>query len=276
MAHYWMLFAILVLFSCQSHAASTNQPNIIIMQPDDLVYFDPWTPPPKNPITPNSTTPFPDYGLPNIERLRLNGLQMMQAYTASPMCGTSRYSTVTGKYPSRSARSREFADYYGDDIAKVIIPMTKLVDAEEGSGPQDCSKENIAATFQRNGYRTAIIGKWHLSRIWSDEYTYESAVEIVKACGFDTVAGLYIENLARSEDEFDNYSDGTFSHNMEWITYEAVNFINDESNQVRIFLFLCLLAPAFTHIITLFECSLLFSYISIPLYHIAPTPLALH
>lgn len=205
------------------------------MQPDDLVYFDPWTPPPKNPTSPNSSTPFPDYGLPNIERLRLNGLQMMQAYTASSMCGTSRYSTVTGKYPSRSARSREFAELNGDDIAEVIIPRTKLVDAEEGGFPQDCSKENIAATFQRNGYRTAMIGKWHLSRIQIDTYTYESAVETVKACGFDTVAGLYIENLAASEYDFDNYSDGTFSHNMEWITYEAVNFINDKSNEVRAF-----------------------------------------
>jgi hypothetical protein len=39
--------------------------------------------------------------------------------------------------------------------------------------------------------------------------------------------GLYIENLEDSEDESNLYSDGSFSHNMEWITYEAISFINE-------------------------------------------------
>lgn len=56
----------------------------------------------------------------------------------------------------------------------------------------------------------------------------------VKECGFDTVEGLYIENLAR-DDELNNYSDGTFSHNMEWITSEAIKVINDDSEDVRYF-----------------------------------------
>ena len=47
----------------------------------------------------------------------------------------------------------------------------------------------------------------------------------MKECGFDFVEGLFMENLV-SEGEFNNYSDGTFSHNMEWITYEAIDFIN--------------------------------------------------
>ena len=38
--------------------------------------------------------------------------------------------------------------------------------------------------------------------------------------------GLYVENLQKKEEDFNNYSDGTFSHNMEWITYEAIKFIN--------------------------------------------------
>jgi len=71
-----------------------------------------------------------------------------------------------------------------------------------------------------------MIGKWHLSYIDKATYTYDSAVNTVKKCGFDTVEGLYIENLATS-DEFNSYSDGTFSHNMEWITHEAIKVIKE-------------------------------------------------
>ena len=138
-------------------AAPTGQgtkPNIIIMQPDDLQFFDEWTPPPNNPNEIDLQKAFPAYGLPNIESLRLNGLQMMQAYTASPVCGTSRYSTITGKYPSRAASSRAAADEMPHSVS---IPTTKLVDR---GGINDCSNENIAAQFQSNGYSTAMIGKF--------------------------------------------------------------------------------------------------------------------
>ena len=77
------------------------------------------------------------------------------------------------------------------------------------------------------------LGKWHLSKINKNEYTYAGAVETVKQCGFSTVEGLYIENLD------DNYSDGSFSHNMEWITYEAVQFINSQDEKVSASLFDC-------------------------------------
>ena len=76
-----------------------------------------------------------------------------------------------------------------------------------------------------------MIGKWHLSRIADSSYTYDGAKQTVQGCGFDYVEALFVENLA-SDGEFNNYSDGSFSHNMEWITVEAINFINDQSTSV--------------------------------------------
>ena len=140
---------------------STSRPNIIVMQPDDLQFFDEWSPPPNNPFEPNRKVSFPSTsGLPNIDGLRRNGLQMKQAYTASPMCGTSRYSTITGKYPSRAASVRDYSQYYhyayeNGDPALVVIPTTKLEDVDEIN---DCSENNIAVQFQKNGYRTAMMG----------------------------------------------------------------------------------------------------------------------
>ena len=70
------------------------KPNIIVMQPDDLSFYDDWGAPPNNPSTPTLTKSIPTSGLPNMEYLRNNGLHMKQAYTVSPVCGTSRYSTM--------------------------------------------------------------------------------------------------------------------------------------------------------------------------------------
>lgn len=201
---------------------SSDAMNVIVMQPDDLDFFNTWTPPPN---VRSITVELPSVGLPNIERLRKDGLQMMNAYTASPKCGTSRYSTITGKYPSRSRSSQRIASRENAYVSRITIPTTKMQN-------QDCSTDNMAATFQRNNFATAMFGKWHLSRFNNNQYTYSNAVATVHNCGFDVVDGLYIENLAANENEFNNYSDGTFSHNMEWITYEAVNFINDQASQV--------------------------------------------
>jgi len=196
------------------------RPNIIVMQPDDLVFMDAWTPPPKNPKTPNKQNTFPDSGMPNIDGLRTGGLQMMQAYTASPMCGTSRYSTITGKMPGRSATIRALFD---DQPSDVTIPNTKLED-------EDCSSENLAAVLKGEDYATAMVGKWHLSKINRNTYTYAEAVNTVKKCGFEYVSGLYMENIDE-KNGFNEYVTGNFSHNMEWITHEAIKFINETTSQ---------------------------------------------
>lgn len=218
---------------------SGNRPNIIIMQPDDLEFFDEWAAPPNPPDTKRRPS-LPSFGLPNLEGLRLSGLQMLQAYVASPKCGTSRFSTLTGKYPSRSAYNREQAQSNYDvndpykDIADVSIPTTKLFDVNGET--YDCSVENMAATFQSNGYRTAHMGKWHLYpfTINTDEYFYEDAVNVVKSCGFDHVGALYVENLSdclADAGTCNTYSDGTFSHNMEVLVKEAIEVINETSDK---------------------------------------------
>lgn len=123
-------------------------------------------------------------------------------------------------------------------------------------GLNDCTEENLAVTFKNNGYRTAMVGKWHLSRFQDSTYNYDSARATVKGCGFDYVEALYIENL-NSEGDFDNYSDGSFSHNQEWLTVEAINFINDQSSSLVSILFL--IGICLSIISKLLKYSLIFS-----------------
>ena len=93
--------------SSSSSTITSDRPNVIIMQPDDLHFYDIWNPPPNNPDNPNQSHVTSRYGLPNIESLRLNGIQMMEAYTTSAMCGTSRFSTMTSRYPSRAVSNNK-------------------------------------------------------------------------------------------------------------------------------------------------------------------------
>eukprot|EP00536_Pseudo-nitzschia_multiseries_P014063 jgi/Psemu1/291231/fgenesh1_pg.652_\ len=196
------------------------------MQPDDFPFLDEWTPPPNTPGTPDSGSAdkFPAYaGLPNIDSLRTNGAQMMQAYSAAPTCGTSRFSTLTGRMPSRSVSAKTRSELAGWNPVWATIPTTKLEET-------DCSNDNMAVAFQSAGYRTGMFGKWHLTKIKEEVYTYERATDYVKRCGFTDVSAVYVENMANGEDkEFNSFSDGTFSHNMEWVTHEAIKFINETS-----------------------------------------------
>jgi len=197
-----------------------DRPNIIIFQPDDLKHYDTWSPPPNNPNEPNYEVSEPsDGGLPFMNLLREEGMEMKQAYTASPACGTSRFSTITGKYASRaeSGKKDEAVPRY------VTIPSTKLIGL-------DCKQNNVAAAFKRSGlYRTAMFGKWHLAGLTDEEYSYEIAKDFVENCGFDSVGGLYVENL--SDEIFGNFNNGNFSHNMEWMTSEAIQFIEENTTE---------------------------------------------
>lgn len=202
-------------------ATPAKRPNFIIIQPDDMPHYSPWTPPPipvNDNYYPEGYT-FPKSGLPNIEQLRLQGVEMTAAHAASPMCGTSRYSTLTGRYPSRSASGRR-SDRTSDTV-DVTIPNTKLKDivgSNKMADALDCTEDNLQAALGADGYRTGMAGKWHLARI-KGEYEYDKGVEEVMGCGFDYVDGMYLENLG------DGFTEGKFSHNMEWVTDSAITFL---------------------------------------------------
>lgn len=168
-----------------------DKPHVIIIQPDDLPFYDAWVSPPNNPSQANIDVPFPrQLNFPHIERLRRNGVQLRQAYAASSACGTSRFSTLTGKLPSRALTNRMDVSR---QVSSVTIPNTKL----EGS---DCESENLAAQIQNAGYRTGIVGKWHLTTTDPATYSYPGVQDEIQNCGFNFADGIYPEvcSLGRS------------------------------------------------------------------------------
>lgn len=111
-----------------------QQPNIILMNCDDLGYGD-----------------LACYGsqvnkTPHLDKMAEGGMRFTDFYTASPVCSPSRGGMLTGCYPPRIG----FGLFDGQ---WVLFP---------GQGIGLHEKETTMAQMLREvGYRTALIGKWH-------------------------------------------------------------------------------------------------------------------
>ena len=116
----------------QGYAQSLSpaeRPNIIVIYTDDVGYGDLSAHGGKIPT-------------PNIDRLFNGGLDLTNAHATASTCTPSRYSLLTGEYAWRRT---------GTGIARgnasLIIPV---------------EKETLPRVLGRAGYRTGVVGKWHL------------------------------------------------------------------------------------------------------------------
>src|SRR4029434_4472483 len=110
--------------------AADKKPNIVHIVADDLGWKD---------VGFNGCT---DIKTPNIDALAKGGAKFTQFYV-QPMCTPTRAALMTGRYPFR----------YGLQTIIIPGPAGYGLDTSEWLMPQ-CLKEA--------GYKTAIIGKWHL------------------------------------------------------------------------------------------------------------------
>lgn len=105
------------------------RPNIVILYGDDVGYGD-----------------LGCYGAVGVETPRLdylaaNGIRFTDAHSPAATCTPSRYSLLTGNYPFRMQ-----AGILPGDAPLFIRPGTPT----------------LASALKTQGYRTAVVGKWHL------------------------------------------------------------------------------------------------------------------
>jgi arylsulfatase A-like enzyme len=115
--------------SAETEKSLANKPNILIFYVDDLGYADVGIYGAKGVKT------------PNVDRLAENGIKFTDAHSPAATCTPSRYSLLTGEYAFRND-------------AKILPGDAPLLIA-----PQ---KPTIASMLKRAGYKTAVVGKWHL------------------------------------------------------------------------------------------------------------------
>lgn len=153
----------LLLFAAAMHGAACSSarllpPNILVIVADDLGYMD---------IGANNPDTF--YETLAIDGLAARGMRFTQAYAASSVCSPTRYSLMTGRYPTRVGAT----DWFTGTNAQTFLPA-------ELHDRMPLAEVTIAEALREDGYATFFAGKWHLGP--TSEYWPE-------AQGFDVNAG---------------------------------------------------------------------------------------
>ncbi|HVG21012.1 MAG TPA: sulfatase-like hydrolase/transferase [Blastocatellia bacterium] len=128
--------AAVVLGASQRPLPKAARPNVLFILGDDLGYGD------------LSCFGRPDYSTPNLDRLAAQGMRFTNAYAASPVCTPTRCAFITGRYPARTPVGLEEP-----------LGWHKQVGNRVGLSPDH---PTVASLLRKNGYETALIGKWHL------------------------------------------------------------------------------------------------------------------
>ena len=128
------LFAIISGFACTAWGA--EQPNVLLMLLDDAGWTD-----------------VECFGsriqTPNINRLARQGMRFTDCHSSAPNCSPSRTGLLTGRTPSRVG------------IYSYLPPNHVMHLRSE--------EVTLAELLQDAGYHTGHFGKWHLSRLESDQ-----------------------------------------------------------------------------------------------------------
>lgn len=156
---------------------------------------------------------------PNLDRLVRQGCAMSHCYAASPVCAPARAALLTGRYPHRTGAVDTYEAIGGDRMALREV--------------------TLADVYRANGYRTGLIGKWHLGLIGKEYHPCRR--------GFDTFIGFrggwsdyYQYKLDRNG--ILEASDGTYMTDV--ITEESIRFIR-ENREHPFFLHAAYNAPHF-------------------------------
>jgi len=113
-----------------------TRPNIVYVVADDLGYADLGCYGGRAPVS------------PVLDRLAADGLMMTQGYANSPVCSPTRFALMTGRYQYRLRGAAE------EPINSRSRGSTTL-----GLPPEH---PTLPSLLRAAGYRTALIGKWHL------------------------------------------------------------------------------------------------------------------
>ena len=116
-----------------------HSPNIVFFMADDLGIGD------VQCYNPDSTVP-----TPHIDALAETGTRFTDAHSPSAVCSPTRYSVLTGRYPWR--------DGVGGALQGIHDPALQR------------NQPVLAKFLGRYGYRSAMIGKWHIGLRFAGDY----------------------------------------------------------------------------------------------------------
>ena len=148
--------------------AADAAPNIVLVFADDLGYGD--------------LSSFGSRAIrtPNLDALANDGVKLTSFYSASPVCSPSRFSCLTGRYPTRGFINSVFFPS-GTAIGLVV----NTFGFPRGIRGIPADEVTIAEALRAGGYSTGLFGKWHLG---------DRSPHLPTDKGFDYFFGSYYSN----------------------------------------------------------------------------------
>jgi arylsulfatase A-like enzyme len=149
------LAAVLVLFTSSTpgfRQPPPDRPNVVLIMTDDAGYAD------------IGSYGAPDIRTPSIDSLARDGVKLTDFYANAMSCSPTRAALIAGRYQQR----------YGIEAP---LPAPGVPGADRGL---PSLPHSLPRLMKKNGYATALIGKWHLG------YRHEFSP---RAHGFDLFFG---------------------------------------------------------------------------------------
>lgn len=143
-----------VVLSLAPRSPAADRPNFVFFLVDDLGYMD---------VGANNPDCF--YETPHIDRLAREGMRFTSGYAANPVCSPTRFSIMTGKYPTRGPCT----NFFTGNRAGRFQPA-------EFSDRMALSEVTLAEALREGGYATFFAGKWHLgptAEFWPENQGFD-------------------------------------------------------------------------------------------------------
>jgi arylsulfatase A-like enzyme len=148
-----LAYALAITVAAPAAAADPRKPNVIVIVGDDMGYAD------------VGVHGCKDIPTPHIDSLAKDGVRCTNGYVTGPYCSPTRAGLLTGRHQCR----------YGHEFNPGAAGKA------DGDHGLPVKETTLADRFRAAGYRTGLVGKWHLG--YSDKL-------VPTARGFDEFFGF--------------------------------------------------------------------------------------